>query len=78
MKPSTLSEARAAKEKLTKLVKDSENVKGVGITRSGSGYAVKLNLAAEPSEVFPAVIDGVPIYVEIVGTIRAQRTDPGR
>jgi hypothetical protein len=69
VKPSTLREAKAAKAKLAKLVKDSKGVNGVGITRNGSGYAVKLNLAAEADEDFPTTVDGVPIHVDIVGTI---------
>ena len=67
----TLEEARAAKEKAKQLFTD--NV-GVGITRLGDGYAVKVNLRdpmTDPESV-PTSIEGVPVQVEVVGQIRKQ------
>jgi hypothetical protein len=68
----TLEEAEAAKEKAKQLFTD--NV-GVGITRLGDGYAVKVNLRnpiADPKNV-PESIEGVPVRFEVVGQIRKQR-----
>lgn len=45
-------------------------VVGVGITRVGDGYGVKVNLSKRPSARLPAQVDGVPVRVEIVGVIR--------
>ncbi len=45
---------------------------GVGITRIGEGYGVKLNLEGPPAPDanLPNDVDGVPIRVEVVGAIR--------
>lgn len=66
----TLEEARAAKAKLAAIADRLDGVQGVGITRTGAGCAVKLNLAARPETDVPAEIDGVPVVVEVVGRIR--------
>ena len=67
----TLDEARAAKEKAKKLF--AMNV-GVGITRLGDGYAVKINLRnpLTDKDNIPISIDGVPLQFEVVGEIRKQ------
>ncbi len=72
MNETTLDEARAAKEKaLATLIKNHPRA-GFGITRVGDGYAVKVNLPEPlpPNVKLPETIDGVPIKVEVVGTIR--------
>ena len=70
MKPATLSQARAAKLKVAKLMEGSDAVNGVGVTREGTGYAVKLNLARPAdTNALPSRVDGVPVKVEIVGEI---------
>ncbi len=75
MKPATLSQARAAKAKVAELMKDSDAVNGVGITRQGAGYAVKLNLARPAgTDALPSRVDGVPVKVEIVGEITKRST----
>ena len=68
----TLPQARAAKAKVLAAFRQNRSVVGVGITRIGSGYGVKLNLETSPSPetVLPKEVDGVPIRVEVVGTIR--------
>jgi len=44
---------------------------GVGLTRHGSGWALKINTAlALPGDV-PTQLDGVPVIVEFVGTVTA-------
>jgi hypothetical protein len=47
------------------------DVVGVGITRHGDGYAVKVNLRHPPAAGvdLPKDIDGVPVQVEVVGSI---------
>jgi hypothetical protein len=70
--PITLEQARAAKSAAASLFTKIGKVVGVGITRIGSGYGVKVNLSATPRAVgsVPDEVDGVPIQVEVVGDIR--------
>lgn len=71
MKPedSTLDEARAAKAKAAAVLGDFPVV-GLGITRCGTGYGVKVNLSeAVAGRPLPEEIDGVPIKAEVVGKI---------
>jgi hypothetical protein len=70
----TLDEARAAKRTALRLLDAVDNVVGVGITRSGGEYAVKINLSGPvgPGVELPTDIDGVPVRVEITGPLRAR------
>ncbi len=45
---------------------------GVGITRIGEGYGLKINLEEAPAKnaPLPADIDGVPVRIEVVGPIK--------
>jgi hypothetical protein len=72
MNHTTLDQARAAKAKILAAFGHDPSVVGVGITRNGEGYGVKLNLEAPPAPEanLPKDVDGVPIRVEVVGTIR--------
>jgi hypothetical protein len=72
MSHTTLDEARAAKAKVLAAFGRDPAVVGVGITRIGEGYGVKLNLEAAPAPDanLPKAVDGVPIRIEVVGTIR--------
>ena len=70
----TVNDARAAK---AKLLEDFETLRAnaaVGITRVGGAYGIKVNIPKKLSNdlVFPESIDGVPIVVEVVGTVRAR------
>jgi hypothetical protein len=65
----TLDEARAAKEKVRAALADRPEVTGIGITRHGDGYAVKVDLARACADV-PPEVGGVPVHAEIVGRIR--------
>lgn len=66
----TLDEARAAKTKAIALLA-SLPVVGLGITRVGDGYGVKVNLSAQvANDAVPSEVDGVPIKTEIVGSIQ--------
>lgn len=69
----TLEQARAAKPRVLAVFERLAPVVGVGITRMDGGYAVKVNLQAAPPEgtSLPESVDGVPVRVAVVGTIRA-------
>ncbi|HKI35042.1 MAG TPA: hypothetical protein VKA46_24510 [Gemmataceae bacterium] len=71
--PCTLEQARAAKLRVLAVFQQLAPVVGVGVTRTDGGYAVKVNLQAAPPEgiALPESVDGVPVRVEVVGTIRA-------
>ena len=71
MKTTGLDEARAAKKR-AKAIFAKASVVGIGITRVGDGYGVKVNLDAPPADgaELPETIDGVPIRIEVVGPIR--------
>jgi hypothetical protein len=69
-KISTLEEARAAKAKAAQLLRALPLV-GIGITRIGEGYGVKVNLSRSIcTDQLPTEVDGVPIQAEVVGEIR--------
>jgi hypothetical protein len=72
MKTIGLDQARAAKERAKVLLAEKASVVGIGITRAGDGYGVKVNLVAPPAadDDLPDSIDGVPIRIEVVGPIR--------
>lgn len=65
----TLEEARAAKGKALAEFERFADVVGVGITRIGDGYGLKVNLQSRPAEdaELPTEVDGIPIRVEVVG-----------
>jgi hypothetical protein len=67
----TLEQARAAKESAKAALASLPGVVGLGITKVGKDYALKVNLdAALPAGVTaPQHVDGVPIKVEVVGKI---------
>ena len=73
--PITLEQARAAKESAKALLSELPGVAGVGITKVGDDYAVKVNLRAPlPAGVSaPERIGDVPVCIEVVGTIRKRR-----
>jgi hypothetical protein len=70
--PVTLEQARAAKTAAKKELAALPGVVGVGITKIGEDYAIKVNLSAPlPTGVSaPQRIGEVPVQVEVVGTIR--------
>jgi hypothetical protein len=70
MKARTLDEARAAKAAAATLFGSLASVIGVGITRIGDGYGLKINLREDPKTILPADVAGVPVQVEVVGTIQ--------
>jgi hypothetical protein len=74
-KTHTLDEARAAKPLVEQALAGLADVVGVGLTRVGRGYGVKVNLSREPAhpESIPADVAGVPVRVEVVGKIRKRQ-----
>jgi hypothetical protein len=72
MKNTGLDEARTAKERAKAIFADKTSVVGVGITRVGDGYGVKVNLDAPPAADanLPETIDGVTIRIDVVGSVR--------
>jgi hypothetical protein len=69
----TLEQARAAKAVALKRLRRVRSVVGIGITRVGGEYALKINLR-EPlarGVRLPADVDGVSVRVEVVGVIRS-------
>jgi hypothetical protein len=78
MNACTLKQARAAKLKAAELFLAIGAVAGVGITRIGEGYGLKVNLEHKPDSPVPTDVDGVPLRVEIVGAIRKRERGGGR
>ena len=72
--PVSLDQARAAKAVALRTLKKVADVVGVGITRVHDDYAVKVNLGREPDPgvTLPSRIDGVPLRIEVTGSIRAR------
>jgi len=70
----TLERAQAAKKTAIRLLETVGSVVGVGITRLGGEYAVKVNLSGPvaPGTELPTEIDGVPVRVEVTGSVRAR------
>lgn len=69
-----LDKAQAAKRSALRRFQKLGKVTGVGITRVKGEYALKVNLSepVEPGTKVPTEIDGVPVRVEVTGTIRAR------
>ena len=76
MNTPTLAHARAAKQKLAQRLADVEEVVGVGITKVNGQYGVKVNLqqSLRDPTMIPDAIDGVPVHLDIIGTIRVRST----
>lgn len=66
----TLEQAQVAKIKVKRLLAGAAEVAGIGVTRVGDDYAVKVNLSAPGAEI-PDNIDGVPVRVEVTGSPKA-------
>ncbi len=77
MAAATLEAARAAKPAAQEVFTAFGEVVGVGITRIGEGYGVKVNLRAAPAPgvALPTEVEGVSVRVEVVGVIRKRRGD---
>jgi hypothetical protein len=63
----TIDDARAAQQRLAAMLGDVPEVNGIGITRAGDGFALKLNLTSPAAVEIPAEVDGVSVRVDVVG-----------
>ena len=72
--PISRDKARAAKDAVHAAFSRLGTVAGVGITKVGEDYAVKVNLeeALPASSAAPDSVDGVPVAVEVVGRVRVR------
>lgn len=70
--PITIDQARAAKDKAKRQLTKIPGVVGIGLTKIGEDYALKVNLQSELPEgvSVPKRIGGVPVCAEVVGVIR--------
>lgn len=68
----SIEQARAAKDKAKAALAHIPGVVGIGLTKVGDDYALKVNLREKPpaGATVPQSIAGVPVTVEVVGTIR--------
>ncbi|MEY2565169.1 MAG: hypothetical protein QOH88_3362 [Verrucomicrobiota bacterium] len=68
----SLDQVRAAKRQALGAFKRLGKVNGVGITRVGEGYGLKINLEEAPAKevTLPDAIQGIPVRVEVVGPIK--------
>jgi hypothetical protein len=66
-----LERARAAKAKAKKSLSGRSGVVGIGLTKVGGKYAVKVNVSSpEERERLPLDFDGISVRCEYVGEIR--------
>lgn len=72
MSVASLDQARAAKSGAKRRLARHGRIVGIGLTRVGEGFGLKVNFATAPraSESLPDSIDGVPVQVEVVGPVR--------
>jgi hypothetical protein len=75
MSDKSLDRARAVKPRALEVFSKLGDVVGVGLTRIGDVYGIKVNLASavKDESTLPREVDGVPVKVEVVGTIRKRR-----
>jgi ABC-type Fe3+ transport system substrate-binding protein len=68
----SLEQVRAVKPEAQGTFERMAEVAGIGITRMGNGYALKVNLQRPPKAkvTLPKQIRGVPVWIEVVGTIK--------
>lgn len=68
----TLDQVRAAKPQAKKFFARFGPISGLGITRLGDGYALKVNfehLEGATEESLPSSIAGVPVKIAVTGSI---------
>ena len=67
----TLAAARSAKDEARRKLAKIKEIVGVGLTRRGGGYAVKVNLGKSVDTAkLPHDLNGVPLVFEVVGKVR--------
>ncbi len=67
----TLDQARKAKKSFTAQFGTLPELNGVGIANLDGGYGVAVRLKSDPSQQLPTEIDGVPLDIQVIGTISA-------
>ena len=73
MSNASIDQARLAKPKAGEMARQYAVVTGIGITKVGNSYAVKVNLRECPKpQSLPCDIDGVPVVYEVIGRTTAQ------
>ena len=68
----SIEQARDVKQKAGDLARAAAAVAGVGLTRVGNSYAIKINLREPTAKKLPQQLDGVPIVYEVTGIARPQ------
>ncbi len=74
MQDEKLDAAREAKEQAKTIFSRHGTVNGIGLTRMGKHYAVKVNFESEPRDraSMPREIAGVPVVVQVIGVLHRQ------
>jgi hypothetical protein len=62
--------ARGVKQRLAESLASCAQLMGVGLTKVGEDYAVKVNLSEPTEHAIPKRVDGVCVVVEVVGAVR--------
>jgi hypothetical protein len=67
------AQAEQAKRLVKEVVSGLQGVVGIGLTKVGPDWAVKVNLAAPPvgGPTLPTAVHGVAVCFEVVGRIQA-------
>ncbi len=70
-----LERVRAAKEEGKRVFERHGTLAGIGITRVGERWALRVSFAAPPRDplLLPQEIAGVPVVVRVVGPVRKQQ-----
>jgi hypothetical protein len=73
MADSTIGDARRVKQKVADIARAAAPVAGVGLTKVGNSFAVKVNLREQGvAGGLPDSVDGVPVVYEVVGRISSR------
>ena len=69
-----LEAARKVKERAKEIFSRYGSVNGIGLTKLGERYAVKVNFEFEPIDraSLPQNVEGVPVVVQVIGPLRKQ------
>ena len=75
MSSTSIEQARAAKISVQQLLAPLVQLAGIGLTRVGDGFVIKVNLRVPPPPdvKLPPSVNGVPLRVEVVGGISRQK-----
>jgi hypothetical protein len=70
--PGSIDDARAVQRRLAKKYANTPQINGIGITRSGDGFAVKINLTEPLTDAkIPSHVGNVDVRVDVVGPVVA-------